>query len=466
MTNRVHVALVWHMHQPWYVWPNSRYAALPAARLHACAAYHDMPWLLRQFDDTRVTFNLVPSLVRQLERYVAGETTDRALELSERPAADLTPDDQRYLLTHLCGGHPAGSMAVSPRYGELLHKRGPDRKPPTIDDACRVYETADYLDLQVLFNLAWCGFALANESEVVRELRRKDRGFTEAEKAALLAEMRAAVQRVLRLYAEVARQGRAELICSPFYHPILPLLCNMDDAQRGVPASQLPQARWHEPEEARRQLQHGLEHHERVFGSRPRGLWPPEGGVSDAALGLIADEKLSWAASDEEVLAASLDLEQRCPPESLYQPWLVADGRLSLVFRDHRLSDLIGFVYRDWAAADAADDFVCRLLRIADQCADSQRPPLVSVILDGENPWGWYPDAGEAFLRELYRRIEQADELQTTTISEYLEQFPATERLASVFPGSWIEHSFRTRIGGMEHLRAWDLLTDALEATK
>lgn len=462
----VHVAFVWHMHQPWYLWPGSRQAALPFARLHATGAYYDMPWLLERFDDTRVTFNLVPSLVSQLVGYAAGEITDRALELSQCNAADLGPDDQRYLLTHMCGGHPAGSMAASARYGELLHKRGLDRKAESIDRACRLFRRDEYQDLQVLFNLAWCGFALAAESEVVQKLRAKDRNFTEDDKRALLEEMQVTVQRVIDLYRKAAAQGRAELTCSPFYHPILPLLCNMRDAERCIPASQLPSTLWHEPDQARLQLREGLQYHEQIFGVRPHGIWPSEGAVSDAALEIIAGEEVRWVASDEEVLAASLGHDGRPAPDALYRPWLAADGRVSIIFRDHQLSDLIGFVYRDWKPADAAADFLSRLRAIGRKWRDGEPPPLVSVILDGENPWGWYPDAGGRFLAALYEGIEADPGLTTTTVTEYLERFPPDRRLDSTFPGSWIDHSFRTWIGGEEHRRAWELLTGALEALR
>ncbi|MFW6157109.1 MAG: glycoside hydrolase, partial [Armatimonadota bacterium] len=288
--SRIHVAFVWHMHQPWYLWPASNRAALPFARLHASGAYYDMPWLLRDFDDTRVTFNLVPSLVEQIQGYAEGEIVDRAAELSRRDPSDLTLDDQRYLLTHMCGGHPGAAMAASTRYGELSHKRGVDRKPETIDRACRVFTPDEYLDLQVLFNLAWCGFALENTSDVVRELRAKDRNFTNDEKHALLAEMDGAVERVIEICASAAAEGKAELICSPHYHPILPLLANMDDAEARIPGSQLPERRWREPEEARRQLREGLERHAETFGRPPRGIWPSEGSVSDEALRIVAEE--------------------------------------------------------------------------------------------------------------------------------------------------------------------------------
>lgn len=462
--DRLYVAFVWHMHQPWYLWPNSSRAALPFARLHATSAYYDMPWLLSRFNDTRVTFNLVPSLIEQLRGYAAGEVSDRALELSLRDPEELGLDDQRYLLTHMCGGHPGGAMAASPRYGELLHKRGVDRNPATIDGACRIFTKEDYRDLQVLFNLAWCGFALDHESEVVSELRGKGRDFTEDEKRALLDEMQRAVQGVVDLYTEVAAQGRAELTCSPFYHPIMPLLCNMEDAAQRIPASQLPEKLWREPEEARRQLRLGLEHHERTFGKRPRGVWPSEGAVSDAALDVMASEGLQWCASDEDVLGASLDSGGRPAPRQLYRPWRSASG-VSLVFRDHRLSDLIGFVYRDWKPRDAARDFIGRLRTAADQAGGADAPPLVSIILDGENPWGWYPDLGEGFLRALYEGIEEAEDIQTTSVGDYLEEFGAGGELDSIFPGSWIDHSYRTWIGGKEHRRAWSLLSGALKVT-
>jgi alpha-amylase/alpha-mannosidase (GH57 family) len=463
---RVNVAFVWHMHQPWYLWPDSHWAALPFARLHATAAYYDMPWVLRQFDQTRVTFNLVPSLIEQVQGYMRGEIGDRAALLSRRHPYDLSLDDQRYLLTHMCGGHPGGVMAASARYGELSHKRGPDRKPETIDRACSLFTDDEYLDLQVLFNLAWCGFALDNTSEVVHELRRKDRDFTADEKEALLDEMDRTVGLVIGEYARAAADGRAELICSPRYHPILPLLAEMADAERRIPGSQLPERRWHEPEEARRQIREGLAMHEEVFGARPRGMWPSEGSISDSALRIAAEEGVLWAASDEEVLAASLGTTDRPAPGDLYRPWRTVDG-LSLIFRDHRLSDLVGFVYRDWSASDAARDFVSRIKLAAERVhrGSGDPPPLVSIILDGENPWGWYTDAGEGFLREVYASIERDADLQTVTVSEHLEEYPQRGELASVFPGSWIDHSFSTWIGGKEHRRAWELLTDALETT-
>ncbi len=468
----IKVAFIWHMHQPWYLYPGTQEAALPFVRLHACSAYYDMPWLLSQFGQTAVTFNLVPSLTEQLARYARGEATDRALELSRRDAADLSPDDKRQLLARFSTGHPSSSADASPRYRELSHKRGIGRNAKQIERACRELDEAEFRDLQVWANLAWCGYAMRAESEVVRELIAKDRGFSEDDKRALLDEMHATLTKVLPLYKKLGDAGKTELTTSPFYHPILPLLCNMSDAQRCIDRAQLPTTLWHEPEEARRQLERARRAHQETFGAAPEGLWPSEGAVSDAALAEIEQAGFSWAASDEEVLAHSLNAgaDNRPGAQALYRPYRVGEGHMSIVFRDHQLSDLIGFVYRDWTAADAAQDMVARLRRIAESRptggTERDEPPLVTVILDGENPWGWYPDGGEGFLRALYAALEAEPAVQTTTVSDYLKRSPAQERLESIFPGSWIEHSFSTWIGGAQHRRAWEALAGALAATR
>jgi alpha-amylase/alpha-mannosidase (GH57 family) len=464
----VKVAFVWHMHQPWYVWPDSDRAALPFARLHAYASYHDMPWLVRQFPNTTATFNLVPSLMKQIVGYARGEITDQPLELCRRPAADLDADEQAYLLTHFPSGHPDHIGELSPGYARLSHKRGLFRNADRIAAACRDFALQDWLDLQVWMNLACCGYALQRENGVVRELWAKDRDFTEGDKAALLAELEGILARLPALYAAARAEGRAELSASPFYHPILPLLCDMRDAVRRIRREDLPEVLWRAPEEALRQLRRARAQHADMFGEAPQGLWPSEGAVSDAALAAAAQTGYTWAASDEDILLNSLrrDAAGRASPEELYRPYRAGDTPLSLVFRDHSLSDRIGFVYHSWAPRDAAADFVGQLKQIAANLPGGNHPALVCVVLDGENPWGAYRDGGEGLLRALYVAIEREEGIETTSIAGYLREFPATERLESVFPGSWIDHSYRTWVGGREHRQAWDLLHGAYDAAQ
>lgn len=464
---QLNVVFIWHMHQPWYVWPDSDRAALPFARLHACSSYLNMPWLVQQFADTRVTFNLVPSLTEQLIRYADGSLTDHTLELCRRDAADLTAADRQWLLTRLTAGHATSIMEASGRYRALLHKRGLGRNEQRIEEVAATFTVEEMRDVQVWLNLIWCGYALRAESPTVRALIAKDHHFTEAEKHALLDEMQQALQRVLPLYRQLVENGQCELTTSPFYHPILPLLCNMRDAARRIPPQQLPPTLWREPGEAYRQLQRAREHHRHNFGAVPVGLWPSEGAVSDAALEEVRRAGFHWLASDEQVLAQSLQegTTSRPAPTDLYRIWAVGDGQLHMLFRDHELSDLIGFVYRNWRPTDAAEDLVGRLRSIARALPSASEPQVVCIALDGENPWGLYPDGGEAFLRRLYAAIERAPELRTATPAELTGQTPS-RRLQSVFPGSWIAYSYATWIGGDQHRRAWTLLRGALEAVQ
>ncbi|MGQ9731588.1 MAG: glycoside hydrolase family 57 protein [Candidatus Zipacnadales bacterium] len=462
------VAFVWHMHQPWYVWPSSGEAALPFVRLHAYGAYLDMPWLVRQFDKTTVTFNLVPSLMAQIKGYATGEITDRTLELCRRPATELTPEEQTFLLTNFTAAHPDNMRNRSPRYTQLSHMRGLSRNAESIEAARRRFTVGDFRDLQVWLNLACCGYALRHENELVRELWIRDRDFSEHDKVALLEELQRILHRIPSEYLQAQQEGFADLSTSPYYHAILPLLVEMNDATRHIPRENLPQALWKAPEEAQAQLGRARTQHREFFGEDPVGLWPSEGAISEATLELIEEAGFGWTASDEEVLLYSLDPQgtKRLTPVELYQPYRVADGNLTLVFRDHHLSDRIGFVYRDWAPADAVADFMGNLVGIASGLSESSRPPLVCVILDGENAWGTYPDGGERFLRTLYEAIEREPSLETVSVTQYTTEYPPTRRLASIFPGSWIDHSYRTWIGGPEHKRAWSLLGSAYEAVK
>src|SRR5262249_36636533 len=148
-----------------------------------------------------------------------------------------------------------------------------------------------------------------------------------------------------------------------------------------------------------------------------------------------------WAATDNGVLNRTLG--RGVAVEGLYRPyqWKQDGRRMGLLFRDHFMSDLIGFVYSKMDAAGAGDAF---LPPIGENCAGilaSGRDPLVPIILDGENAWEYYDRNGRAFLRELYRRIGQDGGMKTVTVAEAMRTMPP-EPLGHIFPGSWINANF------------------------
>jgi alpha-amylase/alpha-mannosidase (GH57 family) len=461
---RKYLMLLWHMHQPFYKDLAEGAYTMPWVRLHALKDYYGMVAMLREFPAVHATFNLVPSLIIQLEEYARGEAREESFELAFKPADQLTSKERENLSIAAFQVNRENLMSRYPRFKELYelaHRTG--QSAPEV----RRFSADDFRDLQVLSQLAWFDEVyLANDPEVKR-LVKKGRDYSENDKSILFGKESEIFKVTLEEYRQAAERGQIEISTSPFYHPILPLLCDTDIAAESHPGVRLPQRRFMHPEDARDQLQAAIALSERVFGKRPQGLWPSEGSVSDEVLRLAASEGFGWAATDEGVLGRSLQLGFYRQPDGtvwngheLYRPHRFAAGEreISIFFRDHELSDLIGFVYSRMDAHQAAADLHRRIRAAAASTGD--RPSVVSVILDGENAWEFFPGNGREFLKSFFGRIAADPELQAVTASEALELVEAG-KLTHVVPGSWINANFDVWIGAEEDNRAWDLLANA-----
>jgi alpha-amylase/alpha-mannosidase (GH57 family) len=260
--------------------------------------------------------------------------------------------------------------------------------------------------------------------------------------------------------------GQVELTTTPYYHPILPLLFDKRLALEAMPDAKLPRYQGGYPEDAAVHVARSVRQHKAIFGREPRGMWPAEGSVCQQMLPLLAQNGIRWIATDEEVLGGStqgfVSRDGRGHvrnPEALYRPYRLSESghELGFVFRDHALSDLIGFHYQRSEGTAAAEDFISKLRGIRD-AVHQHGPALVSVILDGENCWEHYPGGGVAFLRALYERCCRSDDVEPVTIGEYLQRHPPKDTLPHLFAGSWISHNFAIWIGHEEDNTAWDLL--------
>ena len=448
---KLHLAFLWHMHQPFYYdWPKG-WLALPWVRLHAVKAYYDLPALLSRFPGAKSNFNLVPSLLKQLRFYEEGGT-DFFLELSSKPARELAPEDKEFILGYFFSCHWDTMVHPYPRFSELLRKRGTEGKID-LEKVRERFSTQDFLDLQVWFNLTWVGFAHEDEP-LIKELKSKGRDFTEEEKGALLELHRKIIKEIIPLYRKLAEAGQIEISASPFYHPILPLLIDTDLARRNLPQAPLP-PRFHHPEDALYQLKEGRAFHQKTLGLNPQGLWPSEGSVCPELIPLATEAGFGWLATDEEILYRSLG---RAGPEVLLKPyWATHEGaQIAAVFRHHELSDRIGFVYRQLPAQEA----VANLLETAKNLgrASGLKNPFLVLILDGENPWEYYLDGGKDFLRILFERIAEDPEINPVTIGEFLKAYPPSETITELYTGSWINANFDIWIGHEEENRAWEVL--------
>ena len=474
------VAILWHMHQPFYQDLVTGEHILPWVRLHALKDYWGMAALLREFPSVKVTFNLVPSLLVQLEAFARGEARDQHLELGLKPAAGLSDEERAFCVEEFFHAHRPRMIDPYPRYAELLAKRGPEGGPAARAQASQ-FSVDDIRDLQVWHKLAWVDAFYFERDARVRGLVDRGRGFTEEDKATLRGVELELLQRVVPEYRAAAERGQIEIAASPFYHPILPLLCDTDIYLRTHPQSRMPRERFRHPEDAAEQLARAVDLHRRLFGRAPVGLWPSEGSVSEEMVPLVAAAGFRWMATDEEILARTLGRSfsrdgagHSEQPELLYRPYRIGATPAGLApgsaidvacgFRDHTLSDLIGFTYSSWGADAAAEDFVRRLVDAGTRyrAKTGGEEATIFVILDGENAWEHYEGQGRPFLRALYRRLANHPDLTTVTMADAC--IGALDRLPPIFPGSWINGDFYIWIGHPDDHRAWSQLADARRA--
>ncbi len=459
MSHPLPVVLLWHMHQPYYVDPLTGQALMPWVRLHAARGYTDMIAMARRHPEARMTFNFTPVLVRQLLELAEGRVTDPWLEWSRLAPADLDAAGRRGVIEHFFKIHWGNLIEPFPRYRELLELRGRSAHHRALDEAARLFTERDLRDLQVWFNLNWCGFELTRAHPELEEMRRKGRDFTEEEKQRVLDLQMEAVAGVLGRYREARDAGAIELTTTPYFHPIMPLVYDTDIAARAMPGRQLP-PRFQAPEDVSAQLRMAQEQHERVFGARARGMWPSEGSVCPEILPLMAEQGIEYFCTDEDVLFRSLevDTEWKRPVDhlELFQPWTCAhgDARMHALFRERPLSDYIGF----HASRTRAEDSSGHLIHHLEHLSEVVKNPngVVCLVLDGENAWEAFPDGGESFLDLFYRRLTGSKKVAPIRLGDAFEGVVAAPVVRRLHSGSWIQANFDIWIGDPEENKGWE----------
>jgi alpha-amylase/alpha-mannosidase (GH57 family) len=455
-----HLAFLLHMHQPDYVDPTTGRAELPWVRLHGARGYLDVARLLDEYPHVRLTVNFVPSLVAQLEEVVAGKK-DAWVQIAEKPTGELTQEERQFLVARFFSIHWQRAIESRPRYRELLEKRGREASSDELRRRAADFTDAELRDLTVLFFLSWIGFAAREDDSALAQLEERGRDFSLEDLRLVLERQRSACARVLPLYAKLAARGQIELSASPYYHPIIPLLIESDSARRAQPSLPLPDT-FAFPDDARLQIEKGAEAHARTFGQRPVGMWPPEGSVSPEAVAAYAEAQIRWLATDEGNLWRSRERAALGATRGdLYRAY--RHGGVDLLFRDRELSDRIGFSYAHGEAEPAVHDLLGRVGEAINQSTATatnggDEIPVVSIFLDGENPWESYPKSGELFLRSLFAALREHPQVRSTTIAEHLASTSARIELPFLHSGSWIDSDFHVWIGDPVKNRAWELL--------
>ncbi len=459
------------MHQPFYKDLVSGEYRLPWVRLHALKDYYGMVKLLDEFPQVHQNFNIVPSLVAQIEDYNSGIFKDPFWDVAAKPASELSLEERYFALTYLFQAHGERMIGRYPRYRRLweqVRAAGPDPA-----NAAITFSDRDYRDLQVLSQIAWFDEYYL-EDPAVKALIEKGQGFSEEDQRLVMSKQHEILKSVLPAYRDAASRGSIELSATPYYHPILPLVCDTDAGRESVPGLPLPSERFQRPDDAEEQIRRALDLHQRTFGVRPVGMWPSEGSVSDEAVSIAAQLGVQWMATDEGVLGRSLghemsrDIEgylDQGSAEKLYNiyRWERDGQTMNMVFRDHRISDLLGFTYAGMGASEAAEHLLNNIKRAAAPLIDSGRDAVLSIILDGENAWESYDGNGRDFLRRFYDRLQKEPQIEPVTISEAIARHQPENfgKLRGLVPGSWINANFNVWIGAPEDNKAWDYLSQA-----
>lgn len=427
------LSFFWHMHQPDYRGSDG-VMSMPWVFLHAIKDYYEMPWLLTKYTSIKATFNLTATLMEQLELYSDPLKHDYFLSLWEQHPSELDMESRQWLIK-LCKSSQFETMVRPLRRYEYLYGKSE-------------YSDGELIDLEVLFLLSWCGNYLRRENGVVKGLLQQGEGFGQDDKYRLLEALCTFIQTIIPYYAQLQEEGRISVSTTPYYHPILPLLIDMENAAIANPHTTLPKRALSLYEDARKHIERSVALYEKNFKKKPTGFWPAEGAVDEKSLALYREYGLKWIATDEAILFHSLGNEER---KNLYHTYRF--NEVAIGFRDHGLSDLIGFTYRFKSAEDAADHFLHTLENIDYE----QNDPSVFVIVDGENAWEFYENNGFDFFTALYERLEKTPWCKTATMDEMAKRTLPRE-LETLKPGSWIHGTFDTWSGHPQKNRAWELI--------
>lgn len=472
MVSKAKVVLCWHMHQPEYRDRLTGQYFLPWTYLHALKDYVDMLAHLEANPKACAVFNFAPILLEQLDDYV--EQVDgflaKGVPIKDPNLAALTSDNfpepgSKEFMTLAGNCLRANEERIIQRFPAYEYLA--DTLKSLLENPGRpCYLNKQFLvDLVVWYHLGWMGEITRYSDSRIQKLQEKESHYSLEDRQTLMIVIGEELRSLKPRYRKLLETGRIELSMSPYAHPILPLLQDFNSAREAIPDCTLPTAPSYPggAERARWHLQKGIEVFENYFGARPPGCWASEGALSDASLDLLEEFGFAWTATGDSVLHNSLKDPRNSPAagDNLHRVYRFAERKLKCFFRDDGLSDLIGFQYANWHAEDAVGDLLNHMVAIA-EAADNSEDCVISVIMDGENAWEYYPQNAWFFLEALYRRLAEHPQLEMTTYSRLLsDQQPKPVDMANLVAGSWVYGSFSTWIGDADKNRAWDMLCDA-----
>lgn len=463
---KLKLVLCWHMHQPEYRDLQTGEFILPWTYLHVIKDYVDMIAHLEAVPEAKAVVNFAPILLEQIEEYARqvngflhgrASITDPLLASLAESSIPEDPGLRMKLVKDCMRANRERQINRYPAFQRLIDMA---------DCLEQHYDSLIYLngqfisDILVWYHLAWMGETVKLTDSRVKRLIEKGSRYTLHDRIELVEVIAEQLTNVICRYKELAIKGQIELSVTPYAHPIMPLLLDLNTTHEAMPDAPLPELSAYPGGEERVlwHLEKGAQTFKRFFGFEPKGCWPSEGSISDQALKILGDFGFDWTASGGSVLHNSLKLPENLQQAGIHHPFKLKETNIACFFRDDGLSDLIGFEYSKWHADDAVDDLIRHLENIAEHEVGNK---VVSIIMDGENAWEHFPDNGYHFLSGLYQRLASHPGIELTTFSKCLQDQVNIKSLAKIVAGSWVYGSFSTWIGDVDKNRGWDMLGDA-----
>lgn len=460
---KISIAFYWHMHQPVYQLNPDGDFLMPWVRLHGVKDYLDMALILNDFKNLKLNFNLVPVLLDSLLAYAQRDYHDIHSRLTVSEVSELTNDDKEFILNNFFDANYSSMIFPYEHYNNLYQKRFASDNA-SIDD----FSDQEYSDIMAWFNLAWIDPIYRKMYPELNKLYEKKENYTFKDRIDIIEFHREIIRKIIPTYRDFIEKGRIEVTTSPYYHPILPILLDIQSAQKNLLSPDLSFVDLKMAEDARIQTKSALDRMEELFGRRPKGIWPSEHCVSSQTLDLFKELGIQWAITDEGILTKSIDFEfVRDFKGYLEDPYYLTksyeyktkNSQMQLIFRDSVLPNLIGFEYANHDPKLAANDLYDRIKVIQNKLHSSpDEHHLITIAMDGENSWENYQQDGATFLKAIYSLIEEDKTLETVLISEYLDKEKHHKQLKKIHSGSWINKNFQLWLGEPVKNLAWSYL--------
>lgn len=466
--NPLNVVIYWHMHQPEYRDLRNGEYHLPWTYLHTIKDYVDMVAHLEKNEKARAVVNFAPVLLEQIDDYSqqfedylhhGKALRDPLLSSLADPVMSLDQENRIHIIKSCLR---ANKHRLVDRFEDFKTLTAMAEEALLTPEVLTYYSEQFFTDMLIWYHLAWTAETVRYSDSRIKSLMKKARHFSLHDRHLLIEVIHELISGVITRYKNLAEAGRIELSMSPYAHPIVPLLIDFKSTEQAMPDVELPLANEY-PDGVERSLWHmkkGMEVFKHYFGFTPQGCWPSEGSVSAETIELIAKMGIKWLASGETVLRKSLEKSEIIADECIHEAYQFREHDTACFFRDDGLSDLIGFKYSDWHADDAVANLINHLETIADNCAENP-DAIVSIILDGENAWEYYPQNGYYFINALYEKLSTHKTIKLTTYSEYISSHNNRRKLKEIVAGSWVYGTFSTWIGEKDKNRAWDMLVEA-----